>query len=175
MRVKTGARGGNGAERPVDSTGRVLELSVLEALDAMRFSVPQWYPDYDGTYWANGNTLDVNGGDYQSIENLRVIQMCMRRVYPLLVSMIGDRSVNQTPASMAKAATRLMRPLREMSRSTMIMGEVFPGEITPPEEGDITLTWITRTYLNAGIAARPYNCPKNIVANLALDLTNYGA
>ena len=173
MRVETGPLIGNWAERPVDSSGRVLDISVLEALDSMRFSVPQWYPDYDGTYWADGNTLDVNGGDYQVIENLRVIQKAMRRVYPLLVSMIGNRRFNQTPASMARTKTFLMRPLREMSRSTMIMGHVFPGDIMPPEEGDITLTWITRTYLDVGIAARPYNNPKKIVCNLALDLTNY--
>ena len=62
----------------------------------------------DSMYWGDGNVLDVNGGDYQVIENLRVVQKCMRRVYPLAVARIGDRRLNQTPASIAQAQTAFM-------------------------------------------------------------------
>ncbi len=58
-RVKTGALMNLGSdEMPVDGTGEVLELATLQALEAQRFSVPMWYPDYDGFYWA-----DVWGSD----------------------------------------------------------------------------------------------------------------
>ena len=124
-------------------------------------------------YWGDGNVLDVNGGDYQVIENLRVIQKCMRRVYPLAVARIGDRRLNQTPASIAQAQTYFMAPLRAMSRSRTILGIVFPGEIEPPQEGDITLTWVSKYSVEICLAARPYNCPKKITCNLLLDLTNY--
>ncbi len=173
MRVATGALVGVWSNRPTDKTGRVIDLSVLKALDAARFSVPQWYPDYEGMYWGDGNVLDVNGGDFQVIENLRVIQKCMRRVYPLAVARIGDRRLNQTPASIAQAQTAFMAPLRAMSRSRTILGIVFPGEIEPPKEGDITLTWVSKYSVEVFIAARPYNCPKKITCNLLLDLTNY--
>lgn len=173
MRVATGALVGTWSDKPTDVTGRVLDLSVLKSLDAARFSVPQWYPDYEGMYWGDGNVLDVNGGDYQVIENLRVIQKCMRRVYPLAVARIGDRRLNQTPASIAQAQTYFMAPLRAMSRSRTILGIVFPGEIEPPQEGDITLTWVSKYSVEICLAARPYNCPKKITCNLLLDLTNY--
>ena len=173
MRVPTGALVGVWSNKPKDKTGRVIDLSVLKALDAARFSVPQWYPDYEGMYWGDGNVLDVNGGDFQVIENLRVIQKCMRRVYPLAVARIGDRRLNQTPASIAQAQTAFMAPLRAMSRSRTILGIVFPGEIEPPKEGDITLTWVSKYSVEVYIAARPYNCPKKITCNLLLDLTNY--
>ena len=41
-------------------------LATLQTLEQNRYSVPMWYPDYDGTYWADGRTLDAEGGDYQS-------------------------------------------------------------------------------------------------------------
>lgn len=174
MRVPTGPLLGSWATRPVDVSGRVLDMSVLDALDKIRFSVPQWYPDYPGTYWADGNVLDVPGGDYQVIENVRVVQKAMRRVYPLAVARIADRRINQTPASIAAAQSYFMRPLREMSKSRKILGLVFPGEIEPPKDGDITLHWITKYELEIYMAVRPYNCPKSITCNLLLDLANYG-
>ena len=170
MRVATGALVGNWAERPVDKGGRRLDMSTLEALDAARFSVPQWYPDYEGMYWADGNVLDVSGGDFQVIENVRVIMKAMRRVYPLAVARIADRRFNSTPASLAQNKLHFMRPLREMSRSTTILGQAFPGEIYPPEDGDMTVTWPTRTSVELYMAVRPYNCPKKITCNLFLDL-----
>ncbi len=175
MRVATGPLVGNWTERPVDSAGRVLDLSILKAFDAMRFSVPQFYPDYPGTYWADGNVLDVPGGDFQTIENLRTVQKAMRKVYPLAVARVGDRRLNQTPASIAAAQTYFMRPLREMSHSRKILGQVFPGEIEAPQDGDIVITWPAKYAVEIWMAVRPYNCPKKISCNIMLDLTNYAA
>lgn len=173
MRTMTGTLAGRWTVRPKDSTGREIDLSVLEALDADRFSVPQWYPGVEGTYWGDGNVLDKEGGDYQVIENLRVINKCMRRVYPLAVARIGDRRLNQTPQSIARAKSYFLRPLREMSKGFTLMGEYFPGDIVAPEDGDMSITWPTRNEVVLGLAAQPYNCPKKITVNLALDLTNY--
>ena len=174
MRVLTGPLVGNWLEKPTDKDGRLLDLSVLEALDRLRFSVPQWYPDYPGMYFGDGNVLDVPGGDFQAIENLRVIQKCMRKVYPLAVARIADRSLNQYPASMAAAQSYFMRPLREMSHSCKILGNVFPGEIEKPKDGDITISWPEKYAVEIYMAARPYNSPKKITCNLLLDLKNYG-
>ena len=175
MRVATGPLIGAWSERPVDCTGRVLDLSILKAFDAMRFSVPQWYPDYPGTYWADGNVLDVPGGDLQSIENLRVVQKAMRRVYPLAVARVADRRLNQTPASIAAAQMHFMRPLREMSHARKILGQPFPGEIEAPQDGDVAISWPTKYAVEIWMAVRPYNCPKKITCNILLDLTNYAA
>ncbi|EPR43134.1 Protein of unknown function DUF2586 [Desulfovibrio sp. X2] len=174
MRVATGALVGEWTTRPVDSSGRVLDMSVLDALDKARFSVPQWYPDYPGMYWGDGNVLDVPGGDFEVIENLRTVQKVMRRIYPLAVARVADRRINNTPASTAAAQTYFMRPLREMSKSRKILGEIFPGEVEPPKDGDIVISWPTKYQVEIYIAVRPYNCPKTITCNILLDLTNYG-
>lgn len=174
MRTATGPLIGEWSNKPVDSAGRVIDRSVLKALADARFSVPWWYPDYEGMYWTDGSLLDVSGGDYQVIENLRVIQKAMRRVYPLAVARIGDRRLNSTPQSIAENQSYFMRPLFEMSKSTQILGKTFPGEIKPPDDGDIVISWPTKNAVEIFMAARPYNCPKKITCNLMLDLTNYG-
>ncbi|WCB45206.1 DUF2586 domain-containing protein [Nitratidesulfovibrio vulgaris] len=174
MRVATGALVGSWAERPKDKDGRILDMSVLDALDKARWSVPQWYPDYPGVYWGDGNVLDVPGGDFQTIENLRVVQKAMRSVYPLAVARIADRALNSTPASMEAAKMYFARPLREMSRSRKVLGQVFPGEIEPPADDAIGITWPTKYSVVIDMTVRPYNCPKSITCNILLDLTNYG-
>ena len=78
-RVKTGALVGLG-NKPVDKDGIPLPLATLQTLEQNRYSVPMWYPDYDGIYWADGRTLDAEGGDYQVIENLRVAYKVARRM-----------------------------------------------------------------------------------------------
>lgn len=173
MRVATGALVGTWTARPEDKDGVILDMSVLTALDAARWSVPQWYPDYPGVYWGDGNVLDVPGGDFQVIENLRVVQKAMRRVYFLAVPRIADRRLNSTPDSTAAAQTYFMRPLRGMSKSRKILGQVFPGEIYPPKEGDIALVWTSKYHVEIWLTARPYNSAKAITVNILLDLTNY--
>lgn len=175
MRVNTGSLQGTWSARPVDKNGLEVDMSVLSDLDRSRFSVPQWYPDYPGTYWADGNMLDVPGGDFQSVEHLRVIHKAMRRTYPLAVNRIGDRKLNSSPASLAANKTYFQRPLREMSRSTQILGETFPGEIYPPKDDAIEIVWHSKFDVELFISARPYNCPKSITVNLLLDLRNYSA
>ncbi|MEL5233819.1 DUF2586 family protein, partial [Serratia ureilytica] len=97
-RVATGALVEMGStSTPVDGSGEVLELATLQALEANRFSVPMWYPDYDGLYWSDGRTLDVEGGDFQAIESLRVVDKAARRVRLLAIPKIADRSLNSTP------------------------------------------------------------------------------
>ncbi|WP_268799061.1 DUF2586 domain-containing protein [Pseudomonas huanghezhanensis] len=170
MRVATGALVGLGAV-PVDSEGQSLPSSVLAELDKARLSVPQTYPDYPGVYWGDANMLDAPGSDFGVIENLRIVDKAARRVRILLIRMVADRTVNSTPNSMASTTLRLMRPLREMSRSATFAGLQFPGDIQPPKDGDIVLIWKTRTTIEAYIKLRPYNCPKDLTANIALDLS----
>ena len=173
IRVATGPLLGNWATRPQDSAGRILDMSIIQDLERNRFSCPQWYPDYPGMYWTDGNILDVPGGDYQSIENVRVVHKAMRRVYPLAVARIGDRRLNETPASIAQNQSYFMRPLRDMCKSRTILGVTFPGEINPPKDGDIRIFWKSKYEVEIYMAVRPYNCPKTIICNILLDLTNY--
>lgn len=170
MRVATGALIGLGPT-PVDKTGTPLQFATLTELDKMRFSVPQNYPDYPGMFWADANLLDAPGSDFAEVENLRIVDKAARRVRLLLIQMVADRRVNNTPNSMAYTRLRLMRPLREMSRSVNVAGQQFPGDIQPPKDGDIALVWKNRTTLEAYLRIRPYNCPKDLTANIALDLS----
>jgi hypothetical protein len=171
MRVATGPMIGTWGERPTDKDGVAITLAHLKELDTARFSVPQWYPDYPGTYWGDCNMLDVPGGDYQVVENLRVVQKAMRRVYPLAVARIGDRRLNSTPVSIAENKSYFMRPLRAMAKSVTIMGMTFPGEILPPSDAAIEIVWMDKNTVRIYLMLRPYNCPKDITVNLALDLS----
>jgi hypothetical protein len=170
MRVATGALIGLGPT-PVDKEGIPLPPSILTELDKLRLSVPQTYPDYPGVFWGDANLLDAPGSDFTVVENLRIVDKAARRVRILLIQMVADRQVNNTPNSMAATKLRLMRPLREMSRAVEFAGVQFPGDIQPPKDGDITLVWKTRTTLEAYLLIRPYNCPKDLTANIALDLS----
>ncbi|MCM2377848.1 DUF2586 domain-containing protein [Pseudomonas marginalis] len=170
MRVATGALIGLGAT-PVDKEGVSLTTATLAELDKMRFSVPQNYPDYPGVFWGDANLLDAPGSDFAEVENLRIVDKAARRVRILLIQMVADRKVNSTPNSMAYTRLRLMRPLREMSRSVNFAGQQFPGDIQPPRDGDIALVWKNRTTIEAYLRIRPYNCPKDLTANIALDLS----
>jgi hypothetical protein len=170
MRVATGPLIGLGPT-PVDKEGTPLPSATLTELDKMRLSVPQTYPDYPGVYWGDANMLDAPGSDFTVVENLRVVDKAARRVRILLIQMVADRKVNNTPTSMAATKLKLMRPLREMSRSVTFAGQQFPGDIQPPRDGDITLLWKNRTTIEAYLLIRPYNCPKDLTANIALDLS----
>lgn len=173
MRVKTGALVGLGPT-PVDSGDLPLPLSTLQTLEAARYSVPWWFPDYDGIYWADGNLLDVEGGDYQVVENRRVVDKIARRLRIRAISRIGDRQLNSTPASMAAAKLYFMQDLRAMSKSVTIAGITFPGEIMPPDDGDIVIEWLSKYEVAIYVLARPYDCPKKIGINIILDLTPPG-
>lgn len=174
MRVATGTLLGNYAERPTDSAGRELDKSVLLDLhNNGRFSVPTWYEDYDGTYTSDGFTLAPETSDYRVIENLRVADKAARRIYLLAVARIGNRLLNSTPQSIAVNSTYFMKPLREMAHGVEINGIPFPGEIEPPKAGDIVISWPTKYAVEIYFTLRPLNCPKDITANITLDLNNY--
>ena len=98
----------------------------------------------------------------------------MRRIYPLAVGRIGDRKLNSTPASIESNKTYFQRPLREMSKSAEILGTVFPGEIHPPKDDAIQIIWKSKYEVEIYLTVQPYNCPKSITVNIALDLRNYG-
>lgn len=171
MRVATGAVLGLG---PVPSDGEDVPLpsSIRAELDKARFSVSQTYPDYPGVYWGDGNLLDTPASDYLVIEYLRLADKAARLVRPLLIRRVADRRLNNTANSMAVNINALMAPLRRMAKSVKFAGEVFPGEIESPKDGDIVLVWKSKTAVEAYIKLKPHNCPKDLTANIALDLSN---
>ena len=173
MRVKTGPLVALGST-PKDSAENALPLASLQTLEAARLSVPFWFPDYDGIYWADGNMLDVEGGDYQVVENRRVVDKISRQLRIRAISRIGDRQLNSTPASIAAAKLFFMRDLRVMSKSVTIAGMTFPGEIMPPDDGDIVIEWLSKYEVAIYVMAQPYDCPKKIGINIILDLTPPG-
>lgn len=169
-RVKTGAVVDLGRDDyPPDGTGVALDLATLQALEAKRYSVPMWYPDYDGMYWADGRTLDAEGGDYQAIEYQRIADKVARRVRLLAIARIADRSLNSTPSSMAAAQLYMAKPLREMSTASQINGVRFPGEVKSPRDGDVSIVWTSPTKVSIYLVIRPVECPKQITVSLMLD------
>lgn len=169
-RVTTGALVNMGrSDKPTDSDGRELEIATLKALNTARFSVPTWYPDYEGYYWADGVTLDVDGGDYQAIEYLRVADEIARQVRLLAIPRIADRSLNSTPASVATHQQLFAKPMRDGAKSLKINGTVFPGLCMSPRDGDVQITWPKKDRVQIAIVVRPYNCPKEITISIMLD------
>lgn len=169
-RVATGAVTALGSDTlPVDGTGKEIDLGVLQALERLRYSVPMWYADYAGIYWSDGRTLDVEGGDYQVIENVRVVDKASRRVRLRAIPKIADRSLNSTPGSISANETYFAAPLREMSKAVEINGVPFPGEVKPPKDGDVTIVWATSTHVQVYLVVRPYESAKEISVSIELD------
>ncbi|EFU6568952.1 DUF2586 family protein [Salmonella enterica] len=169
-RVATGALVNMGrSDKPQDSDGRELDIATLKALNMARFSVPTWYPDYEGYYWADGVTLDVDGGDYQAIEYLRVADEMARQVRLLAIPKIADRSLNSTPASIAAHQQLFAKPMRDGARSLKINGIVFPGLCMSPRDGDVQIIWPGKNRVQIAIVVRPYNSPKDITVSIMLD------
>lgn len=168
MRVATGAVLGLGPI-PVDVDGIPLSSAIRADLDRARLSVSQTYTDYPGVFWADGNMLDSPGSDFQVVEHLRITDKAARLIRPLLIRRVADRRLNNTPNSMAVNTNQLMAPLRAMSRSITFNGETFPGDIQPPKDGDLVLTWLSNTEVTAYIKLKPFNCPKTLTANIAVD------
>lgn len=174
-RVQTGAVVALGsAEKPTDKDGVSLDISHLKTLEQARYSVPMWYPDYDGYYWSDARTLDVESGDYQVIENVRVVDKVARKVRLQAISKIGDRSFNSTGYSTEYHKTFFAKAMRDMSKSAMVAGKEFPGECMPPKDGDVEIVWTSKTKVTIYIKVRPYDCPKEITVNIFLDLETLG-
>ena len=170
MRVASGPILGLGAV-PKDKDGIPLPSAIRAELDKARLSVSQTYPDYEGVYWGDANLLDTAGSDFQVVEYLRLVDKAARQIRPLLIRRIGDRRLNSSPNSMAANRIALMAPLRRMAKAVKFAGEVFPGEIQAPKDGDLVLMWRSPTQVEAFVKIRPQNCPKDITANIALDLS----
>ncbi|EBJ1515930.1 DUF2586 domain-containing protein [Salmonella enterica] len=169
-RVATGALVNMGrSDKPRDSDKRELDIATIKALNRARFSVPTWYPDYEGYYWADGVTLDVDGGDYQAIEYLRVADEMARQVRLLAIPKIADRSLNSTPASVAAHQQLFAKPMRDGAKSLKINGTVFPGLCMSPRDGDVQIIWPEKDKVQIAIVVRPYNCPKEITISIMLD------
>jgi hypothetical protein len=146
----------------------------LATLDENRLSCPQGYTDYPGMFWGDCNLLDEPGGDYQVIENLRVIDKAARAVRILAIKRIGNRALNDSSVSKAANKTYFMRPLRAMSKGAFFAGTQFPGDIRPPADDSIEIVWPSFNAVEVYIKVRPWNSPKDITANLILDLTTTG-
>ncbi|MCL1123530.1 DUF2586 domain-containing protein [Shewanella surugensis] len=174
MRVATGSVMGL-VEAPEDTEHVPLSLATLNTLANARFSVPQWYPDLEGTYWSDGSSLDAKGGDYQFIEHLRPVHKVSRQVRLRAIRRVGNRALNSTPNSIENNKRYFMQPLRAMSKSTTILGEMFPGEVQVPQDGDIDIVWTTLSEVSIYMVVRPYNSPKSITVNIMLDLSSTAA
>ncbi len=173
MRVATGTIiGQDQSTLPTDKDGIVYSNAHAKALNDQRFSVPAFYADYEGVYWSDGQMLDAVGGDYTVIENLRVIDKAARMVRIILIGLVGDRRFNSTTSGEAWALKKLTRPLRIMSKSTEFNGMTFPSEIQKPKDGDIAITWVTREKVEIYMVAQPYTIPKDLTANIMLDLSD---
>ncbi|SFC49672.1 DUF2586 domain-containing protein [Pragia fontium] len=171
MRVETGPMLDLGsADKPVDADGAELGLETLIALERVRYSVPAWYTNFDGVYWSDGRTLDAEAGDFQAIENLRVIDKMSRRIRVKAIRRIGNRALNSTPGSIERNKIYFAAVMREMSKSVLINGVQFPGELKPPKDGDIQIVWKTKTNVEIYAVGRTEECPKGITASIMLDL-----
>ena len=176
-RVKTGALIGLGAdnvELPTDKDGLDITLAQLQTLHDARYSVPMWYPDYEGMYWSDAVTLEVKGGDYPIIEYLRVADKAARKIRILAISKIGDRSMNSTPASIEAHKLHFSAPLREMAKSSQILGITFPGEIKTPADNAIEIHWQDIETVSIYMVIKPYGSPKTITVGIILDATLEG-
>lgn len=173
MRVATGSIiGQDQSTLPTDKDGIVYSNAHAKALNDQRFSVPAFYADYEGVYWSDGQMLDAVGGDFTVIENLRVIDKAARMVRIILIQLVGDRRFNSTANGEAWALKKLTRPLRIMSKTTEFNGMTFPSEIEPPKDDAIAISWITREKVEIYMVARPYSIPKDLTANIMLDLSD---
>lgn len=168
MRTATGAILGLG-EAPIDSADAALTLATLNTLSNNRFSVPQWYADYDGVYWGDAQTLDTNGGDFQYLEDVRIVHKGSREVRILAIKKVADRALNSSANSTEYHKSYFLKPLRAMSKSTTVNGVPFPGEVKPPVEGDVTIVWENTTDIVIYLIVRTIESAKNITVNILLD------
>lgn len=173
MRVLTGPLiGQDHSTLPLDKDGQRYDMGHAKALNDQRLSVPAFFPDYPGVFWSDGELLDAPGGDYQVIENLRVVDKAGRLIRIVLIGLIGNRQFNTTPIGTEWAIGKLMKPLLSMSKSTEFNGIPFPAEIRKPTSESIKLNWISRTKVEVFYSVRPFECPKDITANIVLDLAD---
>lgn len=170
MRVKTGTLVGV-AELPKDKNGQAYTRSHAQALNDARFTVPMTYPDYAGIYTSDAQLLDVEGGDYQVLEYLRPVDAAARRIRVLAIHKIANRELNNSTSSTEAHISYFARPITEMSKSRLHNGVQLPGDVRPPKDGDITITWLTLTSVDIQASIRPWNSPKSISVGIGLNLS----
>lgn len=170
MRVKTGSLVGI-AELPADMNGGPYTRSHAKALNDARFSVPATYPDYGGIYTSDAQLLDVEGGDYQVLEYLRPVDAAARRIRILAIHQIANRELNSSAASTEAHTSYFARPITEMSKSRLHNGVQLPGDVKPPKDGDITITWLTNTNVDIQASVTPWNSPKSIGVGIGLNMS----
>ena len=103
---------------------------------------------------------------------LLLLASALRPAARFFPARIADRNLNNTPRSIAAAKTYFMRPLREATRPVPMGSTEIAATIMPPEDGDIGITWQSKTHVVITVSARPYHCPKKITAYIGLDLSN---
>ena len=167
MRTQTGALSLTGT--PIDKNGEPLTNAVLAALDNIRFSCTQFYTDVDGIYFGDVNMLDADGGDYQKIEAGRVVDKVARKVRIIAFWQIKNRRLNNSPSGIAFGKRVLGKPLREMSKSTNIGADKFPGEIETPNDDSISLNFVNAKQLNVLLKVQPIDSPSTILVGIMLD------
>lgn len=167
MRVQTGAL--SLLPLPVDNAGAPLTSAVTAALDAIRFSCVQFYPDFDGVYFGDVNMLDAEGGDYQTIEAGRIVDKVARQVRIIAIYQVKNRRLNNSPSGIAFGKRVLSKPMREMAKSINIGADKFPGEIHEPKDDSISLTFMNARQLQVMIKVQPIDSPSEILIGIMLD------
>ena len=56
-----------------------------------------------------------------------------------------------------------------MAIATEINGVPFPGEVKPPKDGDVTITWASSVKVQIYLVVRPYESAKEIGVSIELD------
>ena len=154
---------------PEDSAGEPLTNATTAALDALRFSCTQTYADFDGIYFGDVNMLDAEGGDFQKIENGRIVDMAARQVRIKAIYEIKNRQLNNSPTGIAYGKRKLGKPLLDMSKSVNIGADKFPGLIDAPKEDSISLTFMNETTVNLVLKVKPIDSPSTITVGIMLD------
>lgn len=172
MKVLLGATEGLGDLLTIGDDDKPLTLADLSTFDSNRFSVPQMYTGKPGWFWADANTLADPTSDYNVLENVRVADYAGRRIRQRAINMIGDRSVNSTPASQEYTKNELLKILNRMAKATTVGGKPMPGMIEQPTADSITLHWETRNKLNIYYTLKTFDNPVEINNFISLDLTD---
>lgn len=167
MRVLTGAM--SLMPHPEDAEGNPLTNATTAALDALRFSCTQFYPDYDGVYFGDVNMLDAEGGDFQRIETGRIVDKAARDVRIIAIQQIKNRRLNNSTSGIEFGKRVLGKPLRDMSKSINIGADKFPGLIDAPKDDSINLTFMDARTLQVVLKVKPIDSPSTIVVGIMLD------
>lgn len=167
MRVLTGAM--SLMPLPTDAAGNPLTNSTTAALDTLRFSCTQFYPDFDGVYFGDVNMLDAEGGDFQQIETGRIVDKAARAVRIIAIQQIKNRRLNNSTSGIEFGKRVMGKPLRDMSKSINIGADKFPGLIDAPKDDSINLTFMDATTLQVVLKVKPIDSPNTIIVGIMLD------